>query len=78
MVNWLSSKLGQYLVLAATIIMAVAAIFFKGKKAGKDEAKATQLEGTVKAVKEARRIEQDTATLSDADVDKRLSKYYRD
>lgn len=78
MVNWLGSKLGQYLALAATIIIGVAAIFFKGKSVGKDEAKADQLEGTVKSVKEARKIEKDNATLSNADVDKRLSKYYRD
>lgn len=72
------NKIQVWLAGLGVVLMALMAVFFRGRAQGKQEVQHEQLELALDAVKNARKIERDNATVTDGDVDKRLSKYFRD
>lgn len=60
------------------VLAAIAAIFYKGKAAGKSEIIEDQKDELIKTVKKVKDVEKDIIDTPDSDVAERLQRYYRD
>lgn len=78
MLSALLSQFAPYVVGLLALIGGIAAAYFKGRSKGSTDAKAKQAQADAKAVKTARKVEDDVRKSSDPDIDDRLSKWMRD
>ncbi|MGE8105140.1 hypothetical protein ACQKP1_15785 [Allorhizobium sp. NPDC080224] len=78
MLSALLAQFAPYLVGALALIGGIAAAYLKGRSRGSTDAKAKLAQADAKAVKTARKVEDDVRKSSDPDVDRRLSQWMRD
>lgn len=76
--TWLWGKLTGWAAAIGAVIAVLAAAYFKGRREGSQNAKQKQAEADAKAVKTARKVEDDVRKSSDADIDDKLSRWMRD
>lgn len=75
--GFLLSGVGLKILAVAAIAAALAMFVWQIRESGKDALRATMMEKTIEAIKDAKAIDDGVATASDADVDERLSKWFR-
>lgn len=71
------AKIKEWLALASVALTFVVGAFFYGVTRGKSDATARQVQLNAKSVQKARSVEDDVRKSSEADVDRRLSKWMR-
>ena len=70
MIAALFAKFKLYLAAAGGLIVAIALAFLKGRAEGNQAAKAEQAKARDKALSESKEIENETDSMSDADLDR--------
>ncbi len=71
----LPSKLKLWLAISGAVIVAVAGAYLKGRSAGKEASEAAAMKRKMHAIKDAKRIENDVESLSESELDRRLSRW---
>jgi hypothetical protein len=71
-------KLKLWLSIAGAVIVAIAVAYFKGRASGHAASEAAELKRRQAAIKTARRIEGNVESLSDDELDRRLSRWVSD
>jgi hypothetical protein len=77
LITAIPGKLKLWFSIAGAVIVAVAIAYMRGRSAGSDAAEAAELKRRQAAMKQARKIEDEIACLSDDELDRRLSRWIR-
>jgi len=77
LITALPGKLKLWISIAGAVIVAVAIAYMRGRSAGADARDAAEMKRRQAAMKEARKIENEVAGLSDDELDRRLSRWLR-
>lgn len=71
------TKIGRIVGLIGLVLGAIAFVYYRGKRIGRNEEREANKEETEKLIKEKEKIDEDIANDSDADLDKRVRPWIR-
>lgn len=71
-------KLKLWISITGAVMVALAVAYLKGRSAGAAASEAANMKRRQAAIKKSREIENDVSSLSDDELDRRLSRWMRD
>ena len=78
MIAFILSSVGQRVLMIGAAVLAVLAVLFGARQAGKNAARVEGYKEQLRNVKVRTDVQNDTDRLSDGDLDKRLQRWTRD
>lgn len=72
------NKVYGYVIAGGAVLALLAGIYIKGREDAKSKIEVKQVQKNLKDLQEANKIDENTRSMSESDVDSKLSKWMRD